>query len=237
MSVQLTHYTREAAAVLNILSNGFAWVPNRRNVISKLVPVHDFSDREPQQFGMISFTELTPDEAKEHRNRFGSYGIVVSEKWARKHRAQKVLYVDQAGPVFEALVEVFEEGYKDVSSKIRFPDDAAWQMAYTNKAIASAVAGSRVWAGLLQLYEYVEPIENSYQREWRIVHPDPYYGYAPTTAEIIKSISPPQGWAKVHNVAMVEPKDVVGFVCPRDEQDALKNSLPDEYGSKPLTTV
>ena len=186
---------------------------------------------------MISFTELTPDEAAEHHQAFGSYGIIVSEDWARTHKAQKVLYIDQSGPMFEALRAIFEEGYNDVTSKIRFPDDAGWQMAYTNKAVAGAITGSRLWAGLLQLYEYVEPRENAYQREWRIVHPDPYYGYAKTKAEIIKNVSPPQGWATVLNVVTVRLEDVLGFVCPQEEQKHLRNTLPRIYNDKPVVTV
>lgn len=234
MSLRLTHYTGEAAAVPNILSNGFAWVPNCRNLISKLVPAHDFSEREPQQFGMISFTDLTPDEAVEHRKEFRNYGIIVSENWARKHRAQKVLYIDKSGPIFDALSLIFNEGCNDVRSKIRFPNSAMWQMAYTNKA--AAITNSRLWIGLLQLYEFIEPIENAYQSEWRIVHQEPYYGYAKTNAEIIKNVSPPQGWARVLNVVTVQPEDVLGFVCPRVEQENLKSVLPKDYKAKPVIT-
>ncbi|BBO18679.1 conserved hypothetical protein [Candidatus Brocadia pituitae] len=237
MSLQLTHYTRETTTVLNILSNGFAWVPNCRNLISYLIPDHDFSEREPQQFGMISFTELTPGEAVEHRKEFGNYGITVSENWTRKHRVQKVLYIDKSGgPIFDALSLIFKEGYNDVRSKIRFPDDAMWQMAYTNKA-AAAITNSRLWIGLLQLYEYIEPIENAYQSEWRIIHPEPYYGYANTKAKIIKNVSPPQGWAKVLNVVTVQPEDVIGFVCPRGNQESLKSVLPKVYKTKPVVIV
>ena len=47
----LTHYTGHIDAVVNILNNGFAWVNNERKLIRNLVPAHDFSEREPQQFG------------------------------------------------------------------------------------------------------------------------------------------------------------------------------------------
>lgn len=59
----LTHYTDRIEALVGILTNGFAWVPNRRDLMPILVPEHDFSRREPQQFGMISFTDLEPDNA------------------------------------------------------------------------------------------------------------------------------------------------------------------------------
>jgi len=51
--MRLTHYTRTIEAVANILTHGFAWVPNKRKLIQNFVPHHNFSGREPQQFGMI----------------------------------------------------------------------------------------------------------------------------------------------------------------------------------------
>ena len=71
MNIKLTHYTSSIEAICNILLNGFAYVPNKRQLISDLIPSHDFSKGEPQQFGMISFTELSPDRTKEHREKFG----------------------------------------------------------------------------------------------------------------------------------------------------------------------
>lgn len=122
----LTHYTNRISAIPKILSNGFAWVPNRRHLIHLLVPDHDFSKREPQQFGMVSFTELAPKEANKHCEVFGNYGITVSEAWARSQKTQKVMYIDKTGPVFDALAAIFQVGYKDLTAKIRFPDDAWW---------------------------------------------------------------------------------------------------------------
>jgi hypothetical protein len=61
--MRLTHYTRTIEAVANILTHGFAWVPNKRKLIQKFVPHHNFSGREPQQlFGMISFTEAVEEK-------------------------------------------------------------------------------------------------------------------------------------------------------------------------------
>ena len=157
MTVRLTHYTNDISAILGILSNGFAWVPNKRRLIHLLVPDHDFSEREPQQFGMVSFTELAPKEAKKHYEMFGNYGITVSEAWARSHKVQKVVYIDKTGPVIDALAAIFQIGYKDLTAKIRFPDDAGWEIAYTNK-VMGGVVGSSLWVNSLQLYD-VEPTD------------------------------------------------------------------------------
>jgi hypothetical protein len=229
----LTHYTRSIQSVVGILSNGFAWVPNRRGLVSDLVPFHDFTDREPQQFGMISFTELSPSNAGAHRREFGDFGVSVSMDWAQRHGTQKVLYVDRKGPIFEALGWLFQTAYAQLQAAIDYPDDAALRMAFTNKAMAGVVGGV-LWAHLLQIYEYLEPIESSCQQEWRIVHPHPYCGYGQSKSEIIKVVSPPKGWAKDFNVLPVERGDVRRIVCPASSRDELRNCLPEPFREVPF---
>lgn len=129
----LTHYTKRIDGVANILSHGFAWVANRRNVAEFLIPHHDYSNREPQQFGMISFIDMGPEEARSHLGAFGRYGIAVSDEWARHQNARRVVSVDSDGPVTEALQAIFEIGYRDCEARIRFPEDAGWTMAFENK--------------------------------------------------------------------------------------------------------
>ena len=233
--MQFTHYTRDISAIGKILVNGFAYVPNRRNLIVNFLPRHDFGEREAQEFGMVSFTELATDRAQDARKLFGNYGIMVSEKWASSHHMQKVLYVARDGPVFEAFRWLFQRAYKDLTDKISFPDDAAWQMAFTNKEMAG-VAGGLLYGNLLQIYEYMEPIEHSYQQEWRIVHPHPVYGYAKETQEVIENVSPPEGWAKFVHVIPLVYANVVGFVCPAGEEDVFRGALPAEYKAKYVAT-
>lgn len=225
----LTHYTRSADAVVNILTYGFAWFPNRRKLTDLLIPGHDFSKREPQQFGMVSFTEMDPCEADEHREQFGSYGIIVSPEWAGRNAALPVIYVYDAGPMTEALKTLFELGYEDVRSRIRYPDDGGWLMAYENKHAAASIAGSRLWAALLQLWEYLEPFTNAGQREFRIVHPDAYYSLSEDKREVIARVSPPMNWAKHLNVVPLKPDDVLALVCPPGERRRVRESLPPDY--------
>ena len=232
----LTHYTKRIDGVANILSHGFAWVANRRNVAEFLIPHHDYSNREPQQFGMISFTDMGPEEARLHSGAFGRYGIVVSDEWAKRQNAQRVIYVDSEGPVTEALRAIFETGYRDCEARIRFPEDAGWTMAFENKAVAHAVVGSPLWANLLQLYEYMESSQFSREREWRIAHPDPYYSLAGRrTEQVISDVSPPQRWAKFLNVVRVTPADIAAFICPSKECHALQRVLPAGYANVPVT--
>jgi len=225
----LTHYTDCIESVVGILANGFAWVPNRRNLMPRLVPEHDFSKREPQEFGMISFTELEPKDTGNHALDFGRFGIVVSETWAHANHAQRVIYVENSGPSFEAWRSVFDVGYQDLTSRIKFPDDGAWLMSFENKTMARAVAGAQLWSSLLQLYEYMESAIYSGEREWRIVHPHPYYSLAGSVDKVIQQVSPPQGWAQESNVLTVSPQDVLTFICPQSECGLLRERLPLEY--------
>jgi hypothetical protein len=233
--MRFSHYTGEKETVRKILKNGFAWVPNMRSLISDLLPLHDFTAREPQQFGMISFTELPPEAAQGPRRAFGNYGIVVSKEWAFSHSIQKVIYVANEGPIFEAIRWIFQYAYDDLVGRSMKREGEVTQMAFTNKARA-AVAGGMLYAKLLEIYEYMEPIEHSYQQEWRMVHPMSLYGYGETKQEIIKNVSPPKGWAKFVHVLSITPNDVVGFVCPARERDIFQETLDRPYKGKHIYT-
>lgn len=225
----LTHYTRTVGAVANILTHGFAWFPNRRRLADLLIPAHDFSTREPQQFGMISFTEIEPKDADAHAKQFGPFGIVVSEQWAREKNAQRVIYVEESGAATEAWRNLFSIGYHDVQSRIRYPDDGGWLMAYESKSVARAIAESAIWANLLQIWEYMEPADVSHEREWRIVNSAPFYSLSDNKTEAIARVSPPQNWGKFTNVVPIACNEVRAFVSLPEHIDELIAVLPAEY--------
>lgn len=235
MDTDLTHYTTNPDVISKILENGLAWVPNKRGLISRFIKHHDFSEREPQEFGMISFTELPINNAEEHRGTFGDYGIVMAPEWVKANNPQKVIYIEERGPLQEAMAAIFNIGYFDLKSKIKHPDDGAMKMAYTNKNMAS-ITGANLWVNLLQLYEYLEPICNSYQQEWRIIHDGPLYGYKKTKARIIENVSPPKNWATVVNALKIEPNDVAGFICPKGYELSLIERLPVAYREHSIDT-
>lgn len=234
--MSFTHYTGEMTTVQRILENGFVWVDNKRNLISDLLPNRDFIEREPQQFGMISFTELPPERAEGPRLEFGNFGIVVSREWAASHNIQKVWYVAGEGPIFEALRWLFQFAYEDLVKKSMQREEEVSHMAFTNR-VRAEIAGGRLYSKLLQLYEYMEPIENSYQHEWRIVHPMPLYGYKNTKQEIIENVSPPKGWAKHVHVLTLTTDDIVGFVCPLNELGAFQELLNSPFQEKPIYSI
>lgn len=140
------------------------------------------------------------------------------------------------GAVFEALKWIFKCAYDDLVKNSMQREGEITQMAYTNKEMAT-VAGGLLYRKLLEIYEFMEPIENSYQQEWRVVHPTPLYGYKETKQDIIKNVSPPEGWAKFIHVLGITPKDVIGFVCPVSKCDIFQETLDRRYREKDIYTV
>jgi hypothetical protein len=250
----LTHYTRTLQGVVGILKNGFAWMKNRRDLMPQLVPGRDFSKREPQEFGMISFTDWTPPAPARHREAFGDFGIVVSRDWARSKkplrgfhpenvtpelRAQRVIYVED-GPFMDALQKLYTTVFEGLSID-REGDSFAWLSATSpaiNKAMAG-VEGMTLWANLLTLYEYLEKGEHAYQSEWRIVHAIPVFGYPPTKEATIAAVSPPKGWAAVTDLKSLKPPDeaILSFVCTPQEEGALRGALPRQFSSRPIVLI
>ena len=229
-----THYTRTAQAVGAILKNGFAWAPHGRNLIHALVPEHDFTNCEPQQFGMVSFTEQNAPASAKHRQEFGDYGIVVSGSWLRTNGGRRVTYIDKQGPDFPVLRAKFSDAYKELTAKIKYPDDGFWRMAYVYKPMAKFV-GARLWADALETYEYLEPIVHSYQKEWRICHPEGVGNLASDPRQRIENVSPPQGWGKHYHVLTVPSKHVTGFVCPRLGFEKLRAELSEAFADKTIS--
>lgn len=227
--MRLIHHTKSGETVSAILENGFAYVANRRQLCEELLEEHDFSQREPQQFGMISFRAYDGPPLSRHIDRFGGYGICVTQKWAMTNAAQKVLYIDRSGPVFEAMRQLFVSAYSEVKEIVSvYPDDEARAMAYHNKSMATAL-GAIDYANVLQLYEYVEPIENQYQNEWRICNSHPNYGISQNVSEAIADVSPPKGWAQFSNVKKIRPEDVDHLICPQGETKNLRSLLPQDF--------
>jgi len=229
----LIHYTGTAKAVESILQSGFLLVPNKRHLINALVGEALFSDREPQEFGMVSFTQLPINRAATHRERFGAYGIAVSWDWALRCGAQRVIYVDERGPIAEAFAWLFRLAKQelDVTTAGR-PD----RMTLENKAFAS-LATSTMWSRLLNLYEYMEPERNSPQVEWRIVNEIPHYyqrfaSREALVADLVQSAKKLRGFTTIP----VTPDDVVALICPRRDRRAFRDVIPKEFANVPVIT-
>ncbi|MCU4118501.1 hypothetical protein N8A90_05310 [Variovorax sp. N23] len=229
----ITHYCRSAKAVANILEYGFAWVANPRRLTHFLMPHHDFSSREPQQFGMVSFTDIEPADASAHAEQFGPFGIVMTEKWAKAQQAQRVIYVDEVGPVSDMWLALFMKAYEDVKTSIGESEDSFRTMAYENKVIAGLV-GAEIWPYLLQLYEYMEPGIVAHEREWRVVNKEPIYSLSSSKTEAIAAVSPPQNWAKYLNVLHAPREGVRALVCPSSSREKVLATVPEGFKTVPI---
>lgn len=237
--MELTHYTNSMNKLVGILNNGFAWTTRTRDLMHFLVPQHDFSEMDAQQFGMICFSERTPTTCFSDTQNFGSFGITVTNEWAQKHKAQPVVYLDTSGgPFAESFKKVFQIGYDDLKRRIDFPRDKCQTAAFHNKHAAAAVVGAHLWASLLQIYEYLEPSINSSEKEWRLVYPLPNYTHANSRIEdIIENASPPTGWGIHTDVVPIENKDVKRLVCREADKYELIEKLPPDFNSTPIMTV
>jgi hypothetical protein len=226
----LTHYTSSAEVVASILAHGFLLVPSKRYLINAFLGEDLFDDREPQEFGMVSFTQMRIDDAAAHRGKFGAFGIVMSWDWALQNDAQRVMYVDAEGLIAPELAWLFRFARQEFE---RASGGSADARALDNKAAAS-FAKSTLWSRLLTLYEYMEPERNSSQVEWRIVNRLPQYHSGTTRAEVVSEIlSAVKIWKNFGSVP-ITPNDVHAFICPRGEAPKLRALLPPQFSGIPI---
>lgn len=224
----LTHFTNSIDAVVNILSYGFAWQRNDREVISLLLEEVDFSAREPESFGQVCFTENNYESERDKTKFFGKYGIQVSQDWSRLNNLQPVIYVPQFGPVVEAFRFLFTQTYQKALAEKEYPDDKAMQMWVVSSVMAN-VAGQPLYGSLLRIYQFMEPARHSGEREWRAVNPYPDWSISNSTEKAIKNVSPPKGWAKIVHVLKVEPADIEAIICHDVNETELRAKLPETF--------
>jgi len=226
--MNLTHFTKSSDAVLNILEHGFAWIRNDRKVIRDLLPEVDFSQREPQSFGQISFTENRRETNPEHIKKYGTFGIAVKWEWAQRNKIQPVIYIPQNGPLIDALKFLFTQTYNKAKAEELYPNDKVRQMWETS-AVMSGVKGFPLYGSLLKLYEYMEPAENSHEREWRIANQVAYYSITTDLSKTIEDVSPPKNFANIMSLVKIEPDDIINISCKKGNYSELKKKLPEKF--------
>lgn len=237
--LNLTHYTKEPSTILQIIKNGFAYFPCERKVIFDLLPELKEKGIEPQQFGAISFTDINHIAAIRFRNEIGSYGIGVSPKWAFEHDITKVIYLGKGGALFESCKYLFKNGFDEFVTNIRYPDDGFTKMAFGNKWLAGCQNGL-TYGHLLTLFEFMEPEENSWQSEWRIVNDKPDYGFCSSNniddnrKEVLKKIIDPQGWCNILNFVKIPIEAITSFYCPIWKYYTFRQMLPKDYRKIPI---
>lgn len=225
----LVHYTKTPDSVRSILQHGFILFPNPRGLINLLLSTDGFKQREPQQFGMVSFTEIPFEYAGVHSEHFGEYGIMVSWEWAQKHAAQRVIYIGE-GPVLSAMQWMFQRAKQELEVNCPGP---LGEPILRNKVLAGLYG--QLYHHLLTVYEYMENERNSSQAEWRIVNPIPYHHETLDRIKLLPKLLKlaRQGIGTVR----IPPQDVRAVVCPKSKVKKVQKSLPAEYQGIPVLPV
>lgn len=223
----LFHYTTSVEVVASILRHGFMVFPNRRNLINRLLMMPGFEQREPQQFGMVSFTELQREDVAYHRERFGNFGIAVSWSWAMRHHVQRVIYLGE-GHIMNTFAWLFQYGKQELERNYR--GEGGLEALLVNRAMAGLY--SQLYSRLLTLYEYMETERNSRQVEWRIVNPLPQY-YDLHDMDALKEKLLAYAMKGIGTIG-VRPADIEMLVCPRSQVATLRQAIPDEFKDVPI---
>jgi hypothetical protein len=193
-----------------------------------------FASNEPQKFGMVSFTQLSIEQAEAHRQQFGAFGIAVSWQWALRNGVERVLYVGANGYLFETWKFLFQSALKDLRARASDRQDGCWDMSIHNRAMA-AVMGATAWATLLRLYEFMQPDTHAPQVEWRVVQSQPFhFSSSKKEEQIAQALALADTW-KVANLVVV-PDDVSFLVCPEGCIDELRGQLPAAFQDVRIVT-
>jgi hypothetical protein len=224
---QLVHYTDRVGNVGSILGNGFLLIPNSRNLIHKLLDEDDPWDREPQEWGMVCFSEVPVGAAEDHRSIFGRFGVAVSWSWAASNGIDRVIYVREDGPVFALWRFLFQSAYQDLKTRESSGSPSWGGMSAYNRAMASSI-GAAGWATLLRLYEFMQPQADSDQAEWRIVNRQPFhFASRDKNQQIKQALEMSKTW-QLANLRL-HPRDVELLVCPKASVAELRAVLPEDF--------
>lgn len=219
-------------------AQAFIAIPNERHLLHRFLPGAAFGENEPRTHGFASFTRLSVAKADRVREGFGAFGIAMSEQWANEHGIQPVVYVHPEGPVFQILKQLFQAGWADYAS--RRSDLADGDTASLHRGMAGVMIGSRTWASLLQLYEYLQPAfggeEYYQQQEWRIVNPQPATFNSSTREGMLKEAIQQLSIWRIHQIDF-SPEEVEYFVCPRTRRRHLRDKLPADYRQVPIRSL
>ncbi len=230
----LVHFTKHARTVGSILERGLLLIHSDRGLIREFVDDPAFEKKEPQEFGMTSFTELGLSDLTSHRSIYGDFGIAVDLTRAVEKGAQRVIYVPSSGPIFEAFRWLFRLGFQELQDMAA--KRGGFGMAYTSKAMAR-VGGAHLWATLLTLYEYFQPEPNAGEVEWRIVNKSPLSHPTKDKSEIIKTLlNMPEAWLRSMGSVPLEPYDVLSLVCPAERKTELGALLPERFRDVAITS-
>ena len=194
-----------------------------------------FLEREPQENGMVCFTELPVWRARVHRQRFGPFGIAVTWEWADRNCARRVRYVAKNGPEFSVRAQRFQLALQDLERRAGARPDGWWDAALYNRHMA-AILGAREWSALLIEYEYMQTDRDSAQAEWRIVQPLPFSYNSRERSEIIREALGITGTWNITS-ARVKPSDIRFLTAPHGRASELREVIPETVRDLPIREV
>ena len=120
---------------------------------------------------MISFCEIPLSQVKEHIFKYGRYGIGLSRDWARKHRLNPVIYLEQNSQFTQNLKEAT---HFFLSQARPNPDALSEQHFSAIKSLGQILAYTKNYEGkLLRKGQEIEKYRFADEREWRLVPTSP----------------------------------------------------------------
>lgn len=178
---------------------------------------------DPQNFGMVCFTEAPPAEAKAVRKK-GDHFLAMKGAWARANKVRKVRYYNHRNT--QSIRQRAKVGLDEMKAAIRSPDDMGLKIAYRNKGFASFL-GAPTHSAILEEYEYSQTWRDAEQREWRITQSLPMEGLRP------RELPSAVGWGQLRYLRFTV-NDVAFLGCPAGSEQALRDTLPGPYKDLPI---
>lgn len=227
----LSHYTKSIDALLSILSNGLIYFPNYKNVFASLTSPGASTENEPQCRGMISFTDIPFEHSEKHRESYGRFGLLVDRDWAVNNGACKVIYVGNAGSVYENFRELFLTLVPEVETSGNAHLDL-WlnKLASTKPEFANSLGGA-AYSHLLELHQYMQSDEEVAESEWRIIRATRFTWSEGMDINDVKTLCLNAALAGRFPTLKISPECVRGIICPAESKDNLINALPDQWRS------
>ncbi len=238
-SLVLTHYTSSAEAVGSILRVGFFFSFRPTKTFDQLFRAAGLDAQEPDDKGMVCFTELNVEDATMHRSEFGSFGIAVSKVWAIDQGARRVSYVEPGGPHFQALLGKLRGhaprhafGYPVDEQRMPMFEKSLRQLLLGRKAAATLFGADAEYRRLLDDLLWVQISSDQNQAEWRIRNPSSLGGIQDAIRAGLHSVESMISWmaaapleVRRHCLLLVPPEAVRFLVTPRGARSELLELL------------
>lgn len=169
-SKSIVHYTKNLKALKSIIKDGSF----RVKYCNEDLIFHEGEDGKTDgiAFPVVCFCDLPLTLAKEHIDKYGSYGIGLSKTWAREHNLNPVLYLEVNSILSRYLLSHTD---KITALSVSDEDNEQYQEEFYN--LAQLVGFCKNHAGPLKRFnkKTIEDYVFYDEREWR---------YMPTKEEL-----------------------------------------------------